>query len=163
MALSAVKNQLTVETLARGAVGGTAAKSILLNADTLNFALSTGASAAPAVTDATPFATATQVANGNGYTTNGVTLTGATSNSSGTEKLYATAALASPTWTASGAGFNFRYIILYDSTTTSSITNILLDWDYGSSQALSGANGDSFDISQAAAFPLVALPYATFA
>ena len=142
MALTAVKFSLTVEKIARGGASGTG---MLLNADTLKMAL---ASTAPtAATDTAYNTTATEVGSGNGYTTGGVSLTGATSNSAGTETLKTTANFASPMWTASGAGFTLRYFIFYDSTTNTTITQNLLYWDYASSLVLSGANGDTLDIS----------------
>lgn len=74
--------------------------------------------------------TITEVANGNGYTTGGNAATTSTSaQSGGTFKLV----LSSPTaWTASGAGFTFRYAVLVDSTTSTNVGY----WDYGSSQAV---------------------------
>ena len=142
MALSATKFHLTVQAMARGGASGTG---LLLNADTLKMALMT---TAPTVaTDADYNTTATEVANGNGYTTGGVSLTGATSNSSGTETLKTTADFASPTWTASSAGFTLRYFIFYDSTASGAITQNLATWDYGGNLVLSGANGDTLDLS----------------
>lgn len=74
-----------------------------------------------------------EVANGNGYVTGGNTATVTTSTTTaGTFKLV----LASPSvWTASGAGFTFRYAILYNSTTATPVGY----WDYGSSQAVAAA------------------------
>jgi hypothetical protein len=72
----------------------------------------------------------TDLATSGGYTAGGnsATVTSAT-QTSGTYKLV----LASPTaWTASGAGFTFRYAILWDSTTSTPVAY----WDYGSSQAV---------------------------
>jgi galactitol-specific phosphotransferase system IIC component len=83
--------------------------------------------------------TITEVANGNGYTTGGnaATVTSA-SQTGGTFTLV----LASPAvWTASGAGFSFRYAILTDSTTS---TNVAY-WDYGASQTL--ASGDTVTVT----------------
>lgn len=144
MALSPSKFNLTVEKMARAGASGTG---FLLNADTLKMALSTGASSAPAVADTAYNTTITEVSNGNGYTTGGVSLTGSTSNSSGTETLKTTANFGSPTWTASSSGFNLRYFVWYDSTTSTTITQNLLFWDYGSTLTLSGANGDTLDLS----------------
>jgi galactitol-specific phosphotransferase system IIC component len=81
----------------------------------------------------------TEVANGNGYTTGGnaATVTSA-SQTGGTFTLV----LASPAvWTASGAGFSFRYAILTDSTTS---TNVAY-WDYGASQAV--ASGETVTVT----------------
>lgn len=127
--------------MARGGASGTG---LLLNADTLKMALFT---TAPAATDTTYAATATEVSNGNGYTTGGVSLTGATSNSSGTETLKTTANFANPTWTASSAGFTVRYFVWYDSTASSAVCQNLARWDNGSNIVLSGANGDKIDLS----------------
>ena len=71
-----------------------------------------------------------EVANGNGYTTGGKTAaTTSATTTAGVFKLI----LASPTaWTATGAGFSFRYAILYNSTTSTPVGY----WDYGSSQAV---------------------------
>lgn len=81
---------------------------------------------------------ATEVANGNGYTTGGAAATvSSTGQTSGTYTLK----LNSPTWTASGAVGPFRYAVLYDSTPASNKTLILF-WDYASSVTL--ASGDTF-------------------
>ena len=74
--------------------------------------------------------TITEVANGNGYTTGGnAASTSSSSQTGGTYKLV----LSSPAaWTASGAGFSFRYAVLVDSTTSTNVGY----WDYGSSQAV---------------------------
>lgn len=79
-----------------------------------------------------------EVANGNGYTTGGNTMTTtSTTTTAGVQKVI----LGTPaTWTASGAGFSFRYVILYDSTTSTPIGY----WDYGSTVTMNGTNGDTF-------------------
>jgi hypothetical protein len=75
--------------------------------------------------------TITEVANGNGYTTGGnAATTTSSTQTSGTFKLV----LASPAvWTATGAGFTFRYAVLVDATTSTNVGY----WDYGSSQTVS--------------------------
>lgn len=78
--------------------------------------------------------TITEVANGNGYTTGGLSATTTSAaQTGGTFKLV----LAGPSsgnfvWTATGAGFSFQYAVLVDSTTG---TNVAY-WDYGSSQTV---------------------------
>lgn len=142
MALSAAKFDKFVQSMARGGASGTG---LLLNADTLKMALMT---TAPAASDTDYTTSATEVANGNGYATGGVSLTGATSNSSGTETLKTTANFGSPTWTASSSGFTLRYFILYDSTAAAgAVCENILRWDYGSNLTLSGANADTLDLS----------------
>ena len=77
----------------------------------------------------------TDLATGNGYTQGGNTAAVSSSaQSAGTYKLV----LTSPTaWTASGA-LSFRYIILWDSTTSTPVGY----WDYGSTVTM--ASGDTF-------------------
>lgn len=63
-----------------------------------------------------------EVANGNGYTTGGVTVT---------ETLAGTTTVTfdcnDPTWTASGSGITARFAVLYDSTADRVIAYCLLD------------------------------------
>ena len=72
----------------------------------------------------------TDLATGGGYTAGGKPVsTTSAAQTAGTYKLV----LASPAvWTATGAGFMFRYAILWDSTTSTPVAY----WDYGSSQAV---------------------------
>ena len=81
------------------------------------------------------------LATGNGYTAGGNPATLVSSaQTAGTYKLV----LNSPAmWTASGAGFTFRYAILYDATTLVPVAY----WDYGSSIIMSGANADTFTVT----------------
>jgi hypothetical protein len=95
---------------------------------------------APNVATNTTAASATELSTSGGYTAGGVncTITSAASTA-GTYKLVL-AAPASPTWTASGGGFTFRYVILYNLTQTQCIGY----WDYGSSVVMNGTNADTF-------------------
>ena len=72
----------------------------------------------------------TDLATANGYTAGGNTCSlTSSSQSGGTYKLV----LASPAiWTAAGAGFNFRYAILWNATTNQPVGA----WDYGSAQTV---------------------------
>lgn len=72
----------------------------------------------------------TDLTTANGYTAGGnAATTVSATQTAGTFKLV----LNSPTvWTATGAGFTFRYAILWNSTTN----NPVAYWDYGSSQAV---------------------------
>ena len=93
------------------------------------------------VADTTFVAGTTDLATGGGYTQGGqtATVTSAT-QTGGTYKLI----LASPpAWTATGAGFSFRYVILYDSTTSTPVGY----WDYGSTVTMNGTNGDTFTVT----------------
>lgn len=70
------------------------------------------------------------LATANGYTAGGnAATTSSAAQSAGTFKLI----LNSPAvWTATGAGFTFRYALLVDSTTNTTAGS----WDYGSSQVV---------------------------
>ena len=72
----------------------------------------------------------TQVANGNGYTTGGVTLSLTSSGQTSGVYLYIPAD--NPTaWTASGAGITWRYVVFYNDTATG---DPLISWiDRGTS------------------------------
>lgn len=82
------------------------------------------------VADTTFTAGTTDLATGGGYTAGGNAATLASaSQTAGTFKLT----LNSPAiWTASGAGFTFRYAILWDATQNVPVAY----WDYGSSQTV---------------------------
>lgn len=123
-----VKYQKGIEVIAEGANCGT---------DTWKLILS---NTAPVVATDTTAASATELSTAGGYTAGGVTcsITSAV-QTAGTYKLIL-AAPAAPTWTASGAGFTFRYVILYNLTNTQCIGY----WDYGSSVVMNGTNGDTF-------------------
>ncbi len=88
----------------------------------------------------TALGTITEVANGNGYTTGGnAATTSSSAQSGGTFKLV----LADPAvWTASGAGFTFRYAVLVDSTTGTNVGA----WDYGTSQAVAAGETVTVDL-----------------
>lgn len=112
-----------------------------IGADTWKIALAATVNAA----DTTFTPGTSDLATANGYTAGGgSTTTTSATQSAGTYKLV----LTSPaTWTASGAGFTFRYAILWNATTNQPVAY----WDYGSSQvvlagetvavALDGTNG----------------------
>lgn len=123
-----VKYQKGIEVIAEGANCGT---------DTWKLILS---NTAPVVATDTTAASATELGTSGGYTAGGVScsITSAL-QTSGTYKLTL-AAPAAPTWTASGGGFTFRYVILYNLTNTQCIGY----WDYGSSVVMNGTNGDTF-------------------
>lgn len=95
---------------------------------------------APNVATNTTAASATELGTSGGYTAGGVTCTVTSSaQTAGVYKLTL-AAPGSPTWTASGGGFTFQYVILYNLTNTQCIGY----WDYGSPVVMNGANGDTF-------------------
>ena len=95
---------------------------------------------APNVATDTTAASATELSTSGGYTAGGVNCTVTSAlQTSGTYKLTLAAPVA-PVWTATGGGFTFRYVHLYNLTQT----QLVGYWDYGSSIVMSGANGDTF-------------------
>lgn len=123
-----VKYTAAVESLVEGSNSGTDAWKVAL-ALTVN------------VADATFVAGTTDLATANGYTAGGNACTTTTSaQTTGAYKLV----LANPaTWTASGAGFTFRYAVLYNSTTGIPFGY----WDYGSNVVMNGTNADTFTVT----------------
>ena len=80
----------------------------------------------------------TDLATNGGYTAGGNTCT--TTSSSNTAGVYKLVLASPPTWTASAGGFTFRYVVLWDSTTSKPVGY----WDYGSVIVMNGTNGDTF-------------------
>ena len=124
--LSGVKYQIGVEVLQEAANAGT---------DTWQLILS---NTAPNVATDTTAASATELGTAGGYVAGGVNATITSSvQAAGVYKLIL-AAPVSPTWTASGGGFTFRYVILYNLTRTQCI----IYYDRGSATVL--AAGDTY-------------------
>ena len=121
-----VKYTAAIEPLFEGMNSGTDAWKVALAA-TVNAA------------DTTFTAGTTDLATAGGYTAGGnATATTSATQSAGTYKLV----LASPAvWTATGAGFTFRYAILWNSTTSQPVAY----WDYGSSQVV--ASGETVTVT----------------
>lgn len=93
------------------------------------------------IADTTFVAGTTDLITGAGYTQGGNACTTTSSaQAAGTYKLV----LGDPaTWTASGAGFTFRYAVLYNSTTGIPFGF----WDYGSNVVMNGTNADTFSVT----------------
>ena len=125
---SYVKYQLGIEKLIEGGNPGS---------DTWQLILS---NTAPNVATDTTAASATELSTSGGYTAGGVNCTVTSAASTAGVYKLTLAAPASPTWTASGGGFTFRYVILYNLTQTQCIGY----WDYGSSVVMNGTNADTF-------------------
>jgi len=93
---------------------------------------------APNVATHTVLADITDLTTTGGYTAGGNSCAVTSwTNTAGTKKLI----LADPaTWTASGGGFTFRYVVLHNVT-----QNKLFQYaDYGSSVVMNGTNSDTF-------------------
>jgi hypothetical protein len=93
---------------------------------------------APNVASDTTASSATELSTGGGYTAGGVSCTVTSHAQTGGVYKLVLAAPASPTWTASGGGFTFRYVILYNLTNTQCIGY----WDRGSATVM--AAGDTY-------------------
>lgn len=123
-----VKYQNGVEALLEGINSGT---------DTWRLILS---NTAPDAAADVAQADAAELSTSGGYTVNGVACSITSSvQTAGTFKLTL-AAPGSPTWTASGGGFTFRYVILWNQTQD----RLIAYWDYGSAVVMNGTNGDTF-------------------
>lgn len=122
------KYTAAVESLVEGSNSGTDAWKVAL-------ALTTN------IADTTFVAGTTDLITGAGYTQGGNACTTTSSaQAAGTYKLV----LGDPaTWTASGAGFTFRYAVLYNSTTGIPFGF----WDYGSNVVMNGTNADTFSVT----------------
>jgi hypothetical protein len=124
--LTYVKYQIGTEVLQEAANAGTDSWRLILS------------NTAPNVATNTTAASATELATSGGYTAGGVTCTvTSAAQTAGVYKLVL-AAPASPTWTASGGGFTFQYVILYNLTNTQCIGY----WDRGSATVM--AAGDTY-------------------
>ena len=106
--------------------------------DTYKVALS---NAAPVATN-TALANITQISAGSGYTSGGTATTITLSETSGTTTVSGTQVV----FTASGGSIGpFRYVVLYNDTTTTPVNKPLVAWwDYGSSITL--ADGETFTV-----------------
>ena len=124
--LTYVKYQIGTEVLNEAANAGTDSWKLILS------------NTAPNVATNTTAVSATELTTSGGYTAGGVscTITSAT-QTAGVYKLVL-AAPVSPTWTASGGGFTFQYVILYNLTNTQCIGY----WDRGSATVM--VAGDTY-------------------
>lgn len=83
----------------------------------------------------------TQISAGNGYTSGGSTTTITLAEVTGTTTVSGTQVV----FTASGGSIGpFRYVVLYNDTTTSPSKPLVAWWDYGSSLTL--ADGETFTV-----------------
>jgi hypothetical protein len=118
--LTYAKYQIGTEVLQEAANAGTDSWRLILS------------NTAPNVATDTTAASATELATSGGYTAGGVTCTVTSAAQTGGIYKLVLAAPASPTWTASGGGFTFRYVILYNLTNTQCIGY----WDRGSATVM---------------------------
>lgn len=97
--------------------------------DTLKVALT---NTAPNVATHTVLADITELSTANGYTAGGVDTQNNGTRSGGVLSVVGTDV--TDAWTATGAGFTFRYAVLYNDTPVGD--PLIGYWDYGSSQAV---------------------------
>jgi len=83
----------------------------------------------------------TELSTGNGYTAGGITTTVGISTTTGTVTVTST----DVTWTASGAGFSFRYAVLFNDTQTSPNKPLIAYWDNTSSMTVTAGNTVTVD------------------
>lgn len=94
----------------------------------------------------------TEVANGNGYTTGGVTLTSTWAETGAGTGIWQWT-INDPSWTAAGGDIAiFRYCVIYDDTHASDA--VLGFIDRGSSAVLASGNTITFDVGANGAFRL---------
>ena len=124
--LTYVKYQIGTEVLQEAANAGTDSWRLILS------------NTAPNVATNTTAVSASELATGGGYTAGGVICTVTSATQTGGVYKLVLAAPASPTWTASGGGFTFQYVILYNLTNTQCIGY----WDRGSPTVL--VAGDTY-------------------
>lgn len=109
-----------------------------LNADTLKVYLTNATPSASADSIKTDLA---EISAGNGYPSGGSDITNSYSESGGTGTLTGTDVV----WTASGGSFGpFRYVVLYNDSSTSPADPLIAWWDYGSS--ISVNDGETFTV-----------------
>lgn len=121
-----------------GFVGYLGLAVINCNTDTFKVYLSNATPSASADDVKTDLA---EISAGNGYTAGGEDTSNTYSETGGT----GTCLGVDVTWTASGSVGPFRYVVLYDDTVSSPVTDPLIAWwDYGSSITL--ASGETFTV-----------------
>ena len=87
----------------------------------------------------------TQIANGNGYTTGGVTLASVTYTESGAGTGIWVFTCADFLWTASGGSIaDFRYVVIYDDTAAGD--PLVLYIDYGATLTITSGNTFTVDV-----------------
>lgn len=97
---------------------------------------------APVQATSDELADITQIANGNGYTTGGVTLSGVTWSESGAGTGIWIFTCSDFSWTASGGSIaTFQYVVIYSDTSTGD--KLLGYFDYGA--AVNITNGNTFN------------------
>lgn len=103
--------------------------------DTIKAALFTASYVPNQDTDELYSALTNEVANGNGYTTGGNSLTPSLPTYTAGTNTSAFDASDPATWTASGAGFAFRYVVFYSAT-----SSVLIGYcDYGTTVTMQAA------------------------
>ena len=119
---------------------GPITKAFNVSTDTWKIALAS----AVTVTDTTFTPGTTDLTTSGGYTAGGNSAAYTSSTVSGATPGVETLILASPAaWTASGGGFSFRYVILWNVTNSVPVAY----WDYGSTVTMNGTNADTFTVT----------------
>jgi len=127
--------------------GETAVESLKIDwaSDTFKAALFTNTYVPAQDTDELYSSLTNEVANGNGYTTGGNSLTPSLPTYTAGTNTSTFDATDPAVWTASGAGFTFRYVVFYDT-----VSSVLIGYcDYGSSVTVNA--GETFTVTLDAA------------
>lgn len=93
---------------------------------------------------------ASELANGAGYSTGGATLAVTTSTSGSNPGIAKATVSADITFTATASMGPFRYIVVYDFTTASPLKPLWCFFDYGSSVTLANTETFTLDFDQSA-------------
>lgn len=110
---------------------------------------------APSAANDTQLSNITQIANGSGYLTGGVTLASVTWLETGSGTGVWRWNAADFGWVASGGNIGpFRYIVIYDDTPTSPADPLVGYYDYGTNLTVTDGNGFTVDIGANGIFEL---------
>ncbi len=147
MAVTMVLYGKTPINLMGGETGGETNKIDWIS-DTIKAALFTSSYSPAQDTDELYSSLTNEVAGSNGYTTGGNSCASPTAVYTAGSNLSTFAATSPAVWTASGAGFSFRYVVVYDST-----TSVLVGYcDYGTSVTLNNTDTFTFTFDAAGVF-----------
>lgn len=103
---------------------------------------------APSQANDDELADITQIANGNGYTTGGVTLSSVTWAETGAGTGIWQFSCADFSWTASGGNIaDFRYVVIYSDTSTGD--KLFFYLDYGAAVTVTSGNSFTVDVQAA--------------
>lgn len=107
------------------------------NSDTFNVGLT---NSAPSASSNKVWGDITEISAGNGYSAGGASAGVTLASASGTVTITGT----NVTWTATGTIGPFRYVVLYNTSTSPNTKPLVAYWDYGSNVTM--GSGDTFTV-----------------